>query len=156
MFWGIAAITAAEMKFPDPKGGPSWLSLAQAVYNTQIARWDMKNCGGGLRWQMWNWLPGWELKNSVSNGGLFQLAARLAMYTDDKRYKDWAIKIWDWSATTPLLNDETWHVADTVSVDSQCKESGNEQWTYNYGHYMTGAAYLYNLVRTHPSRPVFW
>ncbi|PKY04908.1 endo mannanase, GH76 family [Aspergillus campestris IBT 28561] len=146
MFWGLAAITAAEMQFPDPKGGPSWLSLAQAVYNTQIARWDMGNCGGGLRWQMWNWLPGWELKNSVSNGGLFHLAARLAMYTDDKRYKDWAIKIWDWSASTPLLNDQTWHVADTVSIDSQCKESGNEQWTYNYGHYMTGAAYLYNLT----------
>ncbi|EHL01203.1 putative mannan endo-1,6-alpha-mannosidase [Glarea lozoyensis 74030] len=48
-FWGMTAMLAAEYNFPapaDPKA-PSWLSLAQAVFNTQAVRPD-KECGGGL------------------------------------------------------------------------------------------------------------
>lgn len=37
-FWGMAAMTAAETKFPNPpKSSPGWLSLAQGVFNTQVA-----------------------------------------------------------------------------------------------------------------------
>ncbi len=58
-FWGMSVMTAAEYKFPDPpKGQPGWLALAQAVFNTQAARWDDSNCGGGLRWQIYNWNKG--------------------------------------------------------------------------------------------------
>ena len=49
-FWGMAAMTAAENKLPDlGSGKPSWLSLAQAVFNTQAGRWDPAHCGGGLK-----------------------------------------------------------------------------------------------------------
>ena len=34
-FWGMAAMSAAENKLPDLKDGPSLLSLAQAVFQTQ-------------------------------------------------------------------------------------------------------------------------
>jgi mannan endo-1,6-alpha-mannosidase len=52
-FWGMAAMVAAELKFPDPpKDQPQWLALAQAVFNTQASRWDPTTCGGGLRWQI--------------------------------------------------------------------------------------------------------
>ncbi|KAF7587100.1 hypothetical protein BBP40_007720 [Aspergillus hancockii] len=146
MFWGLAAITCAETTYPDAADGPSWLSLAQAVFNTQIPRWDMLDCHGGLRWQMHSWLPGYDLKNTISNGGLFQLAARLARYTGDQKYADWATKIWDWTASSPLLDTKTWNVADTTSVKNQCKTNGNEQWTYNYGTLLSGAAYMYNLT----------
>ena len=51
-FWALAAMSAAELKFPDPEPDqPQWLALAQAVFNRQAARWDDANCGGGLRWQ---------------------------------------------------------------------------------------------------------
>ena len=54
-FWGLAAMTAAEYKFPDPPDDkPQWLALAQAVFNTQAARWDTEHCGGGLRWQIFH------------------------------------------------------------------------------------------------------
>jgi mannan endo-1,6-alpha-mannosidase len=34
-FWGMAAMSAAENRLPDLEyGKPSWLSLAQAVFNT--------------------------------------------------------------------------------------------------------------------------
>jgi mannan endo-1,6-alpha-mannosidase len=46
-FWGMTAMLAAEMKFPDPPAGqPGWLALAQAVFNTQATRPD-DQCGGG-------------------------------------------------------------------------------------------------------------
>ncbi|KAL2825841.1 glycoside hydrolase [Aspergillus cavernicola] len=147
-FWGCAAMTAAEINFPEADDGYSWLSLAQGVFNSQVERWDSENCGGGLRWQLYPYQAGYLMKNSISNGGLFQLAARLARYTNNDTYSDWAQKIWDWSASTPLLNNETWNVADSVDINDGCSTQGNNQWSYNYGTYLIGAAYMYNLTET--------
>jgi mannan endo-1,6-alpha-mannosidase len=37
-FWGLAAMAAAEMNFPNPPPkSPQWLALAQAVFNEQVA-----------------------------------------------------------------------------------------------------------------------
>ena len=145
MFWGITAMTAAELKFPDVSHGFSWLSLAQGVFNTQIARWDPSTCGGGLRWQIYLYQGGYTMKNSISNGGLFQLAARLARYTHDDLYFDWANKIWNWSIESPLLNNETWNVADSTFV-TNCTAQEDTQWSYNYGTFLMGASYMYNQV----------
>ena len=58
-FWGLAVMSAAEYNFPNPPADqPQWLALAQAVFNTQAARWDDADCGGGLRWQIFNWNNG--------------------------------------------------------------------------------------------------
>ena len=151
MFWGLAAITAAELQFPEVSDGYSWLSLAQGVFNTQVKRWDTSSCAGGMRWQIYTYEAGYRMKNSISNGGLFQLAARLARYTNNQTYADWAEKIWDWSASTPLLNTNTWNVADSTDVDDNCTSQGNTQWTYNYGSFIGGAAYMYNYVSLIPS-----
>jgi mannan endo-1,6-alpha-mannosidase len=82
-FWAFTALTAAELKFPDPpkEKSPSWLALAQAVFNNQVTRWDTTTCGGGLRWQIFIINAGYDYKNTISNGAFFQLAARLARYT---------------------------------------------------------------------------
>lgn len=146
VFWGLAAMTAAELNFPQENNQPSWLSLAQGVFNTQAVRWDTSTCDGGLRWQIWPYQAGYNIKNAISNGGLFQLSARLARYTNNQTYSDWANKIWDWSATTPLLKESTWTIADTTTTEAQCHDHGDLQWTYNYGTYLSGAAYMYNMV----------
>ncbi|KAJ5718716.1 hypothetical protein N7488_004362 [Penicillium malachiteum] len=149
MFWGLAAITAAEFEFADASSvgsGYSWLSLAQGVYNYQINEWDTSTCDGGLRWQIWTYESGYDMKNSISNGGLFQLSARLARYTDDSSYADWAQKIWDWSASSPLLDNSTWNVADSTETTNDCATQGDDQWSYNYGTYLMGAAYMYNYT----------
>lgn len=40
-FWGIAAMRAAEVNYPNPPTGkPGWLALAQAVFNTQAGSYD--------------------------------------------------------------------------------------------------------------------
>lgn len=146
VFWGLAAITAGELNFPEREDEPSWVSLAEGVFNGQIPRWDMNNCGGGLRWQIWPYQDGYNLKNAISNGGLFQLSARLALYTKNATYAEWAEKIWDWSASTPLLR-KTWVIADTTTNAASCKDHGDHQWTYNYATYISGAGYMHNYVR---------
>ena len=59
VFWAYAAMTAAEYNFPAPGDGyPSWLAMAQAVFNEQAGRWDAADCGGGLRWQIFSFNNG--------------------------------------------------------------------------------------------------
>ncbi|CAI7678787.1 unnamed protein product [Penicillium pancosmium] len=142
--WGLAAMTAAELDYPQKSSMPSWETLAENVWNTVSSRWDTDNCDGGLRWQIFPYQQGYALKNSVSNGALFALSARLARFTNNQTYADWAEKIWDWSAKTPLLNEKTWNIADTTSCNKNCSDHGDWQWSFNYGLYMSGAAFMYN------------
>jgi mannan endo-1,6-alpha-mannosidase len=141
---------AAEIGFPEDDVEYSWLSLAQGVYNTQIRAWDTSNCGGGLRWQMFPYQAGYAMKNSISNAGLFQLAARLARYTGNDTYAEKAQMVWDWVVSSPLVNNKTWNVADSTDINDGCTSQGNNQWSYNYGAFLTGAAYMYNYVRLLP------
>ena len=102
-FWGMAVMAAAEQKYPDPPANqPSWVALAQAVFNRQAARWDTQYCNGGLRWQIFTFNTGYDYKNTISNGCLFNIAARLAVYTGNQTYADWANKVYDWISHTNL------------------------------------------------------
>ncbi|CCD23185.1 glycoside hydrolase family 76 protein NDAI_0B01510 [Naumovozyma dairenensis CBS 421] len=147
-FWGIAAMTAAERNFTNPpESSPQWLYLAQAVFNTMALRWDAQNCGGGLRWQIFVWNSGYDYKNSVSNGALFHLAARLARYTGNQSYVDWAEKTYDWMSDVGLISNGTQkYVYDGTSIETNCTTITSYQWSYNQGLMLAGAAYLYNFT----------
>lgn len=139
-------MSAAELNFPDPPANqPSWLALAQAVFNLQVSRWDDQNCGGGLRWQIFTFNNGYDYKNSISNGGFFQLAARLARYTGNQTYADWAEKSYDWIITTPLFTSD-YIIYDGAQIENNCTVADKLQWTYNIGTYLMGAANMYNYV----------
>ncbi|KAK4177041.1 glycosyl hydrolase family 76-domain-containing protein [Triangularia setosa] len=145
-FWGMAVMTAAEYNFDNPPPDkPGWLSLAQAVFNTQAARWDAKDCGGGLRWQIFTWNNGYDYKNSISQACFFNLAARLALYTGNQSYADWADKTWDWMVATNLIHSEYYYVYDGTHTNN-CSEITPYQWTYNAGAFLLGAAALYNYT----------
>ncbi|KAF8246910.1 mannan endo-1,6-alpha-mannosidase [Wilcoxina mikolae CBS 423.85] len=145
-FWAHSAMSAAEKKFPDPpKGQPQWLSLAQAVFNTQAARWDDEHCRGGLRWQIYTFNNGYHYKNTVSNGAFFLLASRLARYTGNSTYMDWAVKTWDWTRNIGLMSDD-YKLYDGYDINDGCTKVQPIQWTYNAGLYLAGAAYLYNYT----------
>jgi mannan endo-1,6-alpha-mannosidase len=147
-FWGLAVMQAAERNFPNPpEDQPQWLYLAQSVFNTMAARWDEDTCGGGLRWQIFKWNSGYDYKNSVSNGCLFNIAARLARYTGNDSYVDWADKIHDWLYDVGLIAEsEYYFVYDGVQVDNNCSTITKLQWTYNQGLLMSGSAFLYNYT----------
>lgn len=139
-------MSAAELNFPDPPANePSWLSLAQAVFNEQARRWETSKCGGGLRWQIFTWNKGYEYKNSISNGGFFQLAARLARYTGNQTYADWAEKTWSWMEGSTLLTDQ-YNIYDGANMADNCSHPDQRQWSYNVGTFLMGAANLYNFV----------
>ncbi|KAL8808646.1 MAG: hypothetical protein Q9200_004162 [Gallowayella weberi] len=149
-FWAFAAMSAAELNFPDPPPKqPSWLALAQAVFNEQASRWETTTCGGGLRWQIFSWNKGYEYKNSISNGCFFQLAARLARYTGNQTYADWATKTWDWMESTPLVTPQ-FNIYDGVDMKDNCSKPIPLQWTYNVGTFLMGAANLYNYTDGKP------
>ncbi|KAL3426415.1 cell wall glycosyl hydrolase [Phlyctema vagabunda] len=145
-FWGMAAMEAAEMNFQNPpEDEPQWLALAQGVFNTMVARWDESTCGGGIRWQIFTFNSGYNYKNSVANGCLFNIAARLARYTGNETYSDWAENIWDWMVGVELMSD-TYQVFDGTSDTENCTSLDHIQWTYNAGIYLFGAAMMYNYT----------
>jgi mannan endo-1,6-alpha-mannosidase len=148
-FWAFSAMDAAEANLPDVGGdAPSWLALAQAVFNFQTGLWDEATCNGGMRWQVFSFNAGYNLKNTISNGGYFQLAARLARYTGNQTYADWAVKMWDWMEDSPLfqVQDGTLFIWDNTDANSNCTEVQHFVWTYNYGTMLMGAAALYSFT----------
>ncbi|KAK7534570.1 mannan endo-1,6-alpha-mannosidase DCW1 precursor [Phyllosticta citricarpa] len=145
-FWGIAALAAAENKYPDPPSGqPSWLALAQAVFNTQVARWDMATCGGGLKWQIFTFNNGYNYKNTISTGCFFNIAARLEKYTGNTTYGEWAAKSWDWTHAIGLMSDD-YHFFDGTDDTTNCSGINHIQWTYNAGVMLAGAAAMWNVT----------
>lgn len=143
-FWGLAAMSAAEVNFPNPPSDqPQWLALAQAVFNTQAPRWDPTSCGGGLKWQIFTFNNGYNYKNSISNGCFFNLAARLAKYTNNNTYSDWAEKTYQWMESVQLV-DGNYYVYDGSDDTLNCTQVNHIQWTYNAGAMLLGAANMYN------------
>lgn len=157
-FWGMAVMSAAEYKFQNPPDDkPQWLALAQAVFNTQAARWDEEECGGGLRWQIFTWNNGYDYKNSISQACFFNIAARLALYTGNQSYAYWADKTWDWMEATELLSPGTYYVYDGAHTQN-CSDMSPYQWTYNAGAFLLGAAAMYNYTGagTDRARQAVW
>ena len=148
-FWAFTAMDAAEAGLPDVGGdAPSWLALAQAVFNFQHSLWDTATCGGGMRWQVYSFNAGYNLKNTISNGGNFQLAARLALYTNNQTYGDWAEQMWDWMAASPLFQTQNGllYIWDNTDANNNCTDVAHYVWTYNYGTMLIGAASMYNFT----------
>ena len=146
-FWGMAAMSAAENNFPNPPADqPQWLALAQSLFNQYAERWEEATCGGGLRWQIFTFNNGFNYKNSISNGCFFNLAARLARYTGNETYAGWATKIWTWQETVGLITPDH-HVRDGVHInaaDNSCPTMDANEWSYNAGIFLHGAAVMYN------------
>ncbi|KAL2692033.1 hypothetical protein Neosp_002434 [[Neocosmospora] mangrovei] len=147
-FWGSAVLSAAERNFPQPnKTLPSWLDISANVFNELVGRWNMSACNGGLLWQIFPENPnGLTYKNSVSNGGFFQLAARLARATGNSTYLDWANKVWDWSWEVGFIDKRNYHVYDGASVLDNCEKTTYHSFTYTSGIYLYGAAVLANYT----------
>lgn len=150
LFWAFTLMSAAEYNFPNPPDGtPGWLALSQSIWNQLGTRWEAARCGGGVRWQIYQWLPGWGYKNLASNGGYFQLSARLALFTGNTTYADRAVEIFDWLQNTSPLVTHDYVVYDGANVEAgkngdmgNCTKPDTNQWTYNYGIMIGGAAYV--------------
>ena len=157
-YWVYAVLAAMEYEFPalECKKLPSsttvddcansWQAVAVNAFDQFVARWkkDSSTCGGGLKWQYNPDNNGYDYKNSVSNGGFFQTAARLARYTGDRKYADWANRVWDWSRHVGFISPEL-NIFDGAgdAENANCSAVNPDQWTYNMATYMHGAAHMY-------------
>ena len=145
-FWALSAMMAAERNFEKPSDSqPGWLSMVQAVFNQQAGRWDNLGCAGGLRWQIYTWNAGYEYKNTISNGCFFDIAARLARYTGNDTYAEWANKAWNWSTAIGLITSD-YQVYDGTTEGSNCTSYDRTKWSYTAGIYLHGASVMYNYV----------
>lgn len=146
-FWGLSVMSAAEFNFPHPEPDePQWLALAQAVFNTQAARWDETQCGGGLRWQIFQWNNGYDYKNSISQACFFALGARLALFTGNSSYADWAETTWDWMEKVKFIDPKSFYIYDGAHTGNSCSKIVPFQFSYNAGGFILGAAAMYNYT----------
>ncbi|KAJ5682997.1 Mannan endo-1-6-alpha-mannosidase DCW1, partial [Penicillium macrosclerotiorum] len=144
-FWALTAMAATERNFTNPSSDPGWLAMVQAVFNEQANRWDTSSCSGGMRWQIYTWNSGYDYKNTIANGCFFDIAARLARYTGNTTYADWANKAWNWSKGNGLITSD-FQVYDGTTVQSNCSSYDRTRWSYTAGIYLHGASVMYNYT----------
>ncbi|KAK7715756.1 hydrolase 76 protein [Botryosphaeria dothidea] len=144
--WGLAALTAAERNFPQADGqDASWEDIARNVFDTLAARWDTSTCGGGLRWQIFTFNDGYNWKNAASQALFFQLAARLASFTGNQTYVDWATRTYDWTRESGLIGDD-FAVYNGVNTDDNCTSVARDQWSRSAASFAFGSAVLANFT----------
>ncbi|CAM1509599.1 Fc.00g033380.m01.CDS01 [Cosmosporella sp. VM-42] len=147
-FWGMSAMLAAENKFPNPpEDKAQWLALAQAVWTTQASpnRHD-ETCNGGLRWQIPFSNAGYNYKNTIANGCFFNLGARLARYTSNETYAQYAEETWDWLWSVNYIDHKNWRVYDGAHVEHNCTDVNKATFSYNAAIMLQGSAFLYNYT----------
>ncbi|KAJ4245076.1 hypothetical protein NW762_014287 [Fusarium torreyae] len=149
--WALGALTAAEYGFPAPSEKQfKWIDLATAVWEDQRRRWDIevkgKVCDGGLRWQIMTFNNGYNYKQTFANALFFNLGARLARFTGNETYADYAGKTWDWLEVSGLINNETWAVYDGSQSDTDCSKINHIQFSAPSASLAMGAAFMYNYT----------
>jgi mannan endo-1,6-alpha-mannosidase len=147
-FWALAVMSALEYQFPEPDQAPAaYLDVVTNAFNNIVGRWDETTCDGGLKWQIYQENAyGYNYKNSISNGCAFALGARLARYTGDKKYADWAVKLYDWTQQVGLITD-AFEVFDGTDDKTNCaKVADKTQWTYNNAMFLHGSAFMYDYT----------
>lgn len=156
-FWAMAAMSAAENVFPNPdEDQPQYLASVQAVFNEYTTRWDSEHCGGGLRWQVFSFNNGWNYKNTISNGCFFNIAARLARYTGNSTYAEWADKIYQWQLDTTLIKEDG-SIRDGLTIrEKDCSDMDTLEWSYNAGIFLHGAAMMYNYTENDKEQHAIW
>ncbi|PPJ54426.1 hypothetical protein CBER1_07385 [Cercospora berteroae] len=157
-FWASAALTAAELGLPQSED-LSWLQLAENTFNSIALRWDTETCGGGLKWQIFSFNNGYNYKNSVSTLSFAQLGARLARFTGNTTYSDWADRSLTWLQEIGLFelpsgqaSSETSNASNRIAIYdgtddlTNCSEINHIEWTQNAGLLLSTSAYASNAT----------
>ena len=110
-------------------------------------RWNTSTCNGGLQWQFNPANNGFYYKSAIANGGFFQLAARLARYTGDATYAEWAGRVYKWTAGVGLIDGRgNGYVYDGTDDTRNCTIVNHGQWSYNAAVFLLGSAVMANIT----------
>ncbi|KAK9322295.1 glycoside hydrolase [Lipomyces orientalis] len=85
------------------------------------------------------------IKKTISNAGLFLIAARLARYTGNTTYLDWRTHM-ELGRGRRAHGTEHYYFYDGASTSTNCIRVTRYQWSYNAACFVAGSAYLYNLT----------
>lgn len=79
---------------------------------------------------------------------MFHIGARLARFTGNDTYVEWAERIFDWLVGVSFINttEDGWRIFDGALIAGNCTQITDLEWTYNYGLFLSGCAYLYNYT----------
>lgn len=151
--WALACMSAAENSFPGDVAGTPYITVAENVFSQQVAHWtsDSYACGGGLRELIQDYNQTlYSLKDTLSAGTFFQLAARLAIQTHNNTYTNWAQNAWNWATAIGLVNTNIWAVYNTLSTTNNCSISSlnQAQWSAASATFLYGSSLMYNLTNS--------
>lgn len=148
VFWALTAMSAAEYDFAVPSGSPSdiYYQLSMNTFNDMTGRWNLTQCDGGLKWQIFPSNNGYDYKSSIANGGFFQLAARLARYTGNVTYAEWADQTYNWMESIGFVGPN-YAVFDGAGDLQNCSAVDHDQWSYNAATMIHGSAVMYNITQ---------
>ena len=151
VFWAMTAMTAAEHSFPIPQSHPSataaiWYQLGRNVFQNMVSRWNTTTCGGGLKWQFIPENNGFNYKSTITNAGFFQVAARLARFTGNATFAQWADKSWDWMESVGFVDKATYAIYDGAGDLENCTGVNHDQWSYNAAASVLGTATMWNIT----------
>lgn len=88
---------------------------------------------------------GYNYKNSIANGAYFNMAARLARYTNDISYADEAESTFQWMRDIGFV-DEQYNVFDGAHTEFECRDINRAQFSYNAAVLLQGSAFMYDVV----------
>lgn len=86
------------------------------------------------------------LDAAIANGCFFNIGARLARYTKNDTYAQYAERTWDWLWGVGYIDNENWHVYDGAHVEHNCTDINRLKVSYNPAVLVQGAAFMYNYV----------
>jgi mannan endo-1,6-alpha-mannosidase len=101
----------------------------------------------GMKWKIQPGADGYHYKSTIANGLAFQLAARLARFTGNQQYLQWAGNAYNWTQSVGLI-DKNFNVFDGTddAKSTGCVDVNHDQWSYNVGAFMYGAAALFDMT----------
>lgn len=91
---------------------------------------------------------GYSYKNSIANGAYFNVAARLARYTQESMYADSAQSIFEWMKQIGLI-DQAYRVFDGAHTEYNCTNINRLQLSYTVAVLLKGAAFMWDFVSTY-------
>lgn len=117
-------------------GGEKYLDYAKAATEYLFFGWNEK--AGGIYWREFDC----NTSNTCSSMPTAVCCCLLYKITKDKKYLDWAIKLYDW--TLKNLRDDDGLFFDSIDNDGNiCKN----KWTYNTGTPIWAGALLYGITK---------
>jgi len=132
LWWGLAWVKAYDLT-----GEQKYLEMAATIADYCYQFHD-DVCGGGIWWSDRR-----QYKNAIPNEQYIKLSAQLHnRLPGDTKYLQQSQNLWTWFRNIGMINSENL-INDGLH---ECRNNGQETWTYNQGVILGGLVELYNAT----------